>query len=145
LTGFAGPNFADIPTAAKRACCSSEEIVRAVLDCRLMRKARLAGMRGYMALLVDMDEVRALVRGADPGGFTGRMLAERLGVADRVSGKLIAGGHLTTVTVINPVNRCPMDVVPADQVERFEAEYLSLHGRQAGARCRRREAGNRAG
>jgi hypothetical protein len=125
-----------------------------VLDCRLMRKAGLAGERGYMALLVDVDEVRDPVRGADPGGFTGRMLAERLGVADRVTGKPIAGGHLKTVTVINPVNRCPMIVVPEADVERFEGEFVSLFalakqqgrpGGEGGARGRRREAGAREG
>jgi hypothetical protein len=54
------------------------------------------------------------------------MLAERLGVTDRVAGKLIAGEHLKTVTVINPINRCPMVVVPAEEVERFERDFVSL-------------------
>ncbi len=122
----AGAGQADIPTAAKAACCGCVEIVQAILDGRLTRKARLAGERGYMAVLVDVEEVRALVRGADHGGLTGRALAERLSVADRVTAKLIAGGHLKTVEVVNPINRCPIKVVPTEEVERFEREFVSL-------------------
>jgi hypothetical protein len=88
----------------------SVEIVQALLDGRLIRKAQLAGERGYMALLVDLEEVRALVRGVDLGGLGSRALADRLRVADKV----------------NPINRCPTVIVTAAEVERFEAEYVSL-------------------
>ncbi|MDH2403255.1 TniQ family protein [Bradyrhizobium sp. SSUT18] len=116
----------DIPTAAKAACCGSVEIVQAVLDGRLTRKAQLAGERGYMAVLVDVEEVRALVRGADPGGLTAEAFAERLQTRPHVVRKLIVAGHLKTATVINPVNRCPMTVVPDDEAARFEAEFVTL-------------------
>jgi hypothetical protein len=36
---------------------------------------------------------------------------------------LIKHGRLKSVTVVNPVNRCPTVVVPAAEVERFEREY----------------------
>jgi hypothetical protein len=45
-----GPNQANIPAAAKKACCSAAEIVQAILDGRLTRKARLASECGYMAV-----------------------------------------------------------------------------------------------
>ncbi|EHR03026.1 TniQ family protein [Bradyrhizobium sp. WSM471] len=122
----AGPTQANVPTAARLACCGSVDVVRAVLDRRLTRKARLASERGYMALLVDVEEVRALVRGADLGGLTSQALADRLRVADKVTRKLIAGGHLRTATAINPVNRCPVAIVPTEDVERFEAEFITL-------------------
>ena len=70
-----------------------------------------------MFLLVDVEELRSLVRGADHGGFTGEALQDRLQTADRVIRKLIAGGHLKTETVINPT---------AEEVERFEREFVSL-------------------
>jgi hypothetical protein len=66
------------------------------------------------------------VRGADHGGFTGKALQGRLQTTDRVIRKLIAGGHLRTKTVINPINRCPTVIVTAEEVERFEREFLSL-------------------
>jgi len=117
---------ATIPEAAKKACCGAEAIVRLVLDGKLKWKGRLAGERGYMSLLVDVEEVRALVRGADHGGFTASALQDRLQTADRAIRKLTAGGHLKTVTVVNPINRCPTLVVPNEEVERFEREYVSL-------------------
>lgn len=122
----AGTGQVDIPTAAKAACCGSVEIVQAILDGRLTRIARLAGERGYMALLVDVEEVRALVRGADHGGLTGLQIKDKLSTTAKVTAALIKHGHLTTVTVMNPVNRCPTVVVPAEEVERFSAEYVSL-------------------
>jgi len=48
--------------AAKKACCGAEAIVRLAIDGKLARKWKLAGERGYMSLLVDVDEVRGLVR-----------------------------------------------------------------------------------
>lgn len=122
----AGRDHFNIPTAARLACCSSVEVVQALLDGRLTRKAQLTSEHGYMSVLVDVEEVRALVRGADLGGLASQALAGRLRVADRVTRKLIAGGHLRTVIAINPVNRCPVTIVPTEDVERFEAEFVTL-------------------
>jgi hypothetical protein len=44
-------------------------------------------------------------------------------------------GHLKSITVVNPINRCPTVVVPAQEVERFDREFVSLF---AIARQRRR-------
>jgi hypothetical protein len=121
-----GPRQADIPDAAKKACCGATEIVQLILDGNLTRKWRLASERGYMAVLVDVDEVRALTRGPDHGGFTAIALKDRMQTSDRVPPKLIAAGYLKAITVVNPINRCPTVVVPAEEVERFEATYVSL-------------------
>jgi hypothetical protein len=122
----AGQGQADIPDAAKQCCCASEEIVRLILDRKLHRKWQLAGERGYMSVLVDVEEVRALVRGPDHGGFTAVALADHMNINYRTIRKLMADRHLKTVTVINPINRCPTVVVPAQEAERFEREYVSL-------------------
>jgi hypothetical protein len=66
-----------IPQAAHRAFCMSEDIVRLVLDRKLKRKWRIASERGYTSLLLDLDEVRALVRGPDHGGLTGIAISDR--------------------------------------------------------------------
>jgi len=95
-------------------------------DGKLQLKWRLAGERGYMSLLLDLEEVRALVRGPDHGGLTGQAISDRLRVADRVSAALIKHRHLKSITVVNPINRCPTVVVPVREVERFEREYVSL-------------------
>jgi hypothetical protein len=114
-----------IPEAARRACCSSEEVVRAILDGKIKRKWRFAGERGYCAVLVDVRDVRGLVRGADHGGLTGVEIKDRLSTTTKVVAAL-KHGHLKTETVVNPVNRCPITVVPAAEVKRFEAEFVSL-------------------
>jgi hypothetical protein len=148
----AGAGQADIPDAAKQCCCASEEIVRLILDRKVARKWRLASERGYMSVLVDVEEIRALVRGPDHGGFTGEALQDRLLTADRVIRKLIAGGHLKTETMINPINRCPTVIVTAEEgralrarirlaVRAGEATGTAFPEAEAGARCRRRQAG----
>jgi hypothetical protein len=115
-----------IPDAAKMACCGSIEVVQLVLDGKLKRKWKLGSKRGYMSLLLDLEEVRALVRGPDHGGLTGHAISDRLRVADCVAAALIKHGQLKSITVINPINRCPTVVVPAHEVERFEREFVSL-------------------
>ncbi len=142
---------ANIPDAAKQCCCASEEIVRLIRDRKIARKWRLAGERGYLSLLVDVEEIRALVRGPDHGGFTGMELKDKLSATAKVAAVLIKHGHLKTITVVNPVNRCPTVVVPAEEVERFTRKYISLFvlAKQQGrhflavkkeTRCRRHQA-----
>jgi TniQ len=116
----------NIPEAARLAFCMSEEVVRLILDGKLARKWRLRGERGYMSVLVDVDEVRSLVRGPDKGGFTGMEIKDKLSTTAKVAAALIKHGHLATITVVNPVNRCPTVVVPAVEVERFGKRYVSL-------------------
>jgi hypothetical protein len=42
------------------------------------------------------------------GGFIGLELKDKLSTTAKVVSALIKTGHLKTMTVINPVNRCPM-------------------------------------
>jgi hypothetical protein len=60
-----------------------------------------------MSAVVDVEEIRVLVRGPDHGGFTAVALKERMQVNDRTVHRLMAAGHLKTATVVNPVNRYP--------------------------------------
>jgi hypothetical protein len=117
-----------IPAAAKRACCSAAEIVRFILDKKLKWVGRLAGADGYLSVLVSLEEIRGLVRGADHGGLTPYRVACTLGVTDRVARALIRLRHLKTVSTVNPVNRCPQNVVMPSEVERFQRKYVSLFG-----------------
>ncbi|WP_271576664.1 hypothetical protein [Bradyrhizobium sp. CCBAU 11361] len=66
------------------------------------------------------------MRGADPDGSTAEALAERWQTRPHVVRKLMLAGHLKTVAVINPFNRCPMTVVPDEAAERFGAEFVTL-------------------
>jgi hypothetical protein len=97
-----------------------------ILDRKLERKWRLRGERGYKSVLVDVEEVRAMVRGPDHGGLTGLEIKDKLSTTTKVAAALIKHGHLKTITVVNPVNRCPTVVVPVEEVERFGKQYISL-------------------
>ena len=119
-------NQLDIPSAASRCCCSSVEVLRLILNKQLNWVGRQSGVEGYMSARVNVDEVRSKVRGADHGGFTGIELKDKLSITSNVASALIKAGHLKTITVINPVNRCPTVVVPLAEAERFQKEYVSL-------------------
>jgi hypothetical protein len=79
-----------------------------------------------MSILIDVDEVRAKVRGADHGGLNLRDTARRLATGDTVVRALIDHGHLTTFETVHPINRCPVVVVSAAEVARFRQKYVSL-------------------
>lgn len=113
----------------------SEDVVSLVLDGTVRRKWKLASERGYMSLLLDVEEIRALVRGPDHGGLTGLQIKDKLSTTTKVVAALIKHGHLKSITVVNPINRCPTVVVPVEEVLRFGREYVSLF---ALARQRRR-------
>jgi hypothetical protein len=116
----------DIPTAAKRACCSATEIIRLTLDKKLKWVGRQADVDDYLSVLVDLKEIRGLVRGDDHGGLTPYQVACELGVTDKVARQLIRHGKIATVSTINPINKCPQTVVMPAEVERFRHEYVSL-------------------
>jgi hypothetical protein len=116
----------DIPAAAKRVCCSATEIVRLIIEKQLNWVGRLAGVDGYLSVMVDLEEIRGLVRGDDHGGLTPYQVACELGVTDKVARQLIRHGKIATISTINRVNRCPQTVVMRAEIERFRSEYVSL-------------------
>jgi TniQ len=116
----------DIAGAAKRANCKAAEIVRLIFDKKLKWVGHMAGVDGYLSVLVDLEEIRSLTRGKDHGGLTPYQVACTLGATDRVARMLIKHGHLKTVSTINPINRCPQRVVMPEEVERFQRQYVSL-------------------
>jgi adenylylsulfate kinase-like enzyme len=101
-------------------------VLRLILEKKLKWVGRHADIQGYMSALVDVDEVRSKVRGTEKAGFTGLELKEKLSTTAKVVSALIKHGHLKTITVVNPVNRCPTVVVPPAEVERFKQEYVAL-------------------
>lgn len=70
--------------------------------------------------------IRALTRGPDHGGLTSVQIKDKLSTTAKVAAALIKHGHLKSVTVVNPINRCPTVVVSTEEVERFEREFVSL-------------------
>jgi putative intracellular protease/amidase len=73
---------ANIPDAAKRCCCGSQEIVRPILDRKLSRKWRLAGDRGVsFHTLARPSELgaRILTRVSSPGIIVNAQIAGGIG------------------------------------------------------------------
>lgn len=117
----------DIPEAAKRAYCTGAAIVRLVVDRKLTWVGRLTGTEGYLGVLVNLDEVRELVRGVNHGGLTPAQVAGLLKTGDPVVRALIRLGHIATVATVNPVNRSPQQVVMPSEVKRFGRVFASLY------------------
>lgn len=98
--------MANIPGAVRQACCSAADIVGMILDKKLVWTGVERGVRGYLSVLVKVDEVKAAVRGPDHGGLTIVEVREALQANYRVVLALFKHGHLATFRAPNPVNRC---------------------------------------
>lgn len=116
----------DISTAAKRANCSTSEVVRLILDDRLTQVRRLAGVRGLGAVLVNFEEIRALTRLPELGGLTPAEAVGALRVNERVMAKLLRLGVFKTFVQRHPIKRNPQVVIPLEEIERFKSEFTSL-------------------
>jgi hypothetical protein len=123
-----------IPTAVKRASCSAMEIVRLILDRKLTRVMRRPDAAGYPSVLVDPEEVKPFVQGQADGSLSLREVERRLVTATRVVKALIEHGHLPSHVEINPVNRCPRQVVKQDDLDAFMKPLRNPARRREGAR-----------
>lgn len=117
-----------IPSAAKRACAKAEQIVGLLLDRKLRRVGRNQAAHGYLSVLVDPEEVKALVAGPDHGGINLRQVEKDLRTTTRVVAALIEHGILPAEKVPNPVNKRVQTIVRPEEIERFRSEYVSLQG-----------------
>lgn len=123
----AGPSQMPIPAAAKRACCSGMEIVKLILDRQIIWVGRSIHETGYQSILVDVTEVKSLVRGDYGDKLTMEQATEILGASDQVVAALVRCKLLASETAISPKNRCPYLAVPRKSVDGFMAQYVSLH------------------
>ncbi|MEE1613467.1 hypothetical protein [Microvirga sp. CF3016] len=111
----------------------------AIFERRLSFIGQKTDTRGYLLVLVNVQEARAAVRRPDHGSLSLRAVERRLGIHTSTLRGLIAGGHLATEIAVNPVNRRPQTVVTEAEMTRFEAETVTL-SRLARERQQSREA-----
>lgn len=116
-----------IAAAAKRTCCSAMEIVRLILDRRLRWVGSWPATTGFPSLLVDVTEVKRLIRSEDSDHLTMGQAADMLGTTDRVLSALVESKVLSSERRISPKNRCPYIAVPRKAAEAFKAQFTSLH------------------
>jgi hypothetical protein len=116
--------FVSIPTAAKRANCSSTEIVHLVLNGEIESR-RLSGPATFLALRVNYEEVRSKVRGEYAEEVTAREASVIIRTTDGAIKALIDGKIFPTRTMTNPKNRCPVQVIPLSAIEGFRQTYCT--------------------
>lgn len=116
--------FVSMPAAAKRANCSSTEIVDLVLKGEIESR-RLPGPATFMSLQVDYEEVRSKVRGQYAAEVTVREASVLFRITDVAIKALVDGGVLPARTMISPKNRCPVQVIPVSAIEEFRKTYCT--------------------
>lgn len=120
------PGLCSIPQAVRKANCKAVEILDLLLAGKLERAFRDPNERGYMAVLVDPDELREKTMLEDHGGLSLREVERQLGATTNVVKALIEHGHLPARTAVNPINRCPQTIVMPEDLARFQRSYVSL-------------------
>jgi hypothetical protein len=126
VTGHAKP-ICRIPEASKSSNCSAAEIVRAILNGDLNWVGQIAGETGYMSVLVDVGEVRRLVRGEHGDWLPLYVVQSSLKTTHAVVESLIRSGFLKSERAISPMNRCPYTAVQSKHLAAFRERYGSLH------------------
>lgn len=122
----ARPGAYGIKTASHRANCSTAEIVKLIVDDRLVWVGRLADIAGLAAILVDVEEIRSLTRLPELAGLTPFEALRVLRVNCKAMAGLLKAGAFRTVVQPHPIKRNPQVVIPFEELERFKAEYISL-------------------
>ncbi|ERP97769.1 hypothetical protein Q669_21425 [Labrenzia sp. C1B10] len=124
-----------IRRAAKLANCSTSEVVQLILDRRLGMIRTDPDLAGFLAVLVDPEEVKSLVRREDHGGYSLREVEQKLKTTTQVIKALIEHNHLEAEIAVNPINRCPQTIVKRDILTAFmdRFETASSLARRSGS------------
>jgi hypothetical protein len=116
---------AHIYEAARYCCCAVAEVIDLVRDGRLPWVGRHGSTLDFQALLVRIDDVRPLVRGAAAPGLTLREFTQEIGASDALIKLAIRTGAIKVVEGRNPINRRSQLYVPRDQLDAFRREYVA--------------------
>lgn len=115
-----------LSTAVKMAKTSVALAMHAILDGKL-RVSRRPGEAGYSGLVVDRNELRALAHGsAPPRELSLAAAARRLGLPTSVVKRLVAEGVVRARASLVPQTGMAMTAIEQVDLDRFEAEYVSL-------------------
>jgi hypothetical protein len=120
------PGEVTLVAATKRSNARLTEIVDLVLGAKLEWVGTLTSDRGFSSVLVKLAEVKEKVKLPPVDGITPSAVADDFGITDKGVRHLIGVGALPTVVMVNPANRCPMNVVPSTDYQQFKAEFISL-------------------
>jgi len=124
-TSQAMHDFHDIPSACRRLVCSAKEIVGLIFDGRLKKISRHTGREGYLAVLVNVREIRPLLLRAKATGLTVEQAAERLGVTQVHMRAMIRDGVMKADFAPNPVTAKPQYYVTEAHLSDFRTEFMT--------------------
>jgi hypothetical protein len=120
------PGICDVMDARAKAVCTVQEIVTIILDGSLTWKGQLARRNDYMALMVDPEEIRRLVRREEGSGLTFKAAAEFTCMSPKSIKLFVDADVLETCVETNAINRCRQTVVTRASAAAFKDRYVSL-------------------
>lgn len=115
-----------IPTAAKRASCSTVTVVRMILDGILDRIYRQADIAGFMSILVDPKEIQAALLKPERTGLSIRQVEARMRWTRNVICGLTRNGRLPAGSARNPVTKRIQMIIEPKDLDEFDTKYVSL-------------------
>jgi hypothetical protein len=119
-------NMCDVAMAAKRANASTPEVVRLILEDQLAWVGCIVEAKGVLGLLVDVEEIRPLVRLPELAGLVPADAVKTLRVNCKVMKALLDKGLLRTIEQRHPVKRNLTTVISHEEIARFKQTYVSL-------------------
>ncbi|ETD89391.1 hypothetical protein ACTTAL_05595 [Rhodobacter capsulatus] len=125
VTTQAKPDYHDIPAACRRLVCSAREIVALILDGRLKKISRHTEREGYLAVLVNVWEIRPCLVRASASGLTVEQAAEQLGVTQVQMRAMIRDGVMKADLAPNPVTAKPQPYVTEAHLRDFRMEFMT--------------------
>lgn len=116
----------DIQTAARKAVCSTGEIVTLIIEGKLGFVGFTSDQRSYRNLVVDVPEVMSTLKTDIVEGLTKQELKSLLGVNDCVIKWLCDSGYLPLRKSRSPTSRKPQSVVRQEDLDSFNMHYVTL-------------------
>ncbi|WP_170314848.1 TniQ family protein [Aquibium carbonis] len=118
----------DVSGVRKAATCTIPDVLQMIFSEQLSWKGRMQGRDDYGALLLDADEVTALIRSRGTRVHLTKEEARNFipGTHDRVINKLIAQGHLDLIEEYSHDARRMLPVVSMESIAAFVADYVAL-------------------
>ncbi|UYO42391.1 hypothetical protein KQX63_13320 [Rhodopseudomonas palustris] len=117
---------------ARHAQRSLADIIQLIIDRNVRWVGRLPKLKGIEAIVLKLDEVKALARGPAVDGLPAVPASRVVQITAPVLREIARRGIIKTIQVVDPVNRCPRILFPLAELERFGAEYISLYNLSVG-------------
>ena len=120
-------NIMQLRNVARHAQRSLADIIKLIIDRNVRWVGLLPNTKGFEAIVLKLDEVKALVRGPAVEGLPTVKASRVAKITAPVLREIALRGIIKAVHGVDPVNRCPRLLFPLEEIERFHAKYISLY------------------